>query len=142
MSRPGWDAYFIGLARAVSARADCSRRQVGAVLVRPDMSIASTGYNGSEPGGPSCLAGECPRAASGVPGIVTTYAPGQPGYCVALHAESNCLAFAREDTTGYTMYLTCEPCDWCVRSMKAHRLQRVVYPSSTDAVYRLCEVTF
>ena len=30
---PGWDDYFLGIARAVSRRGDCTRRQVGAVLV-------------------------------------------------------------------------------------------------------------
>lgn len=128
MSRPSFEDYFLDIAKAVAGRADCSRRKVGAILVRPDKSLASTGYNGSEPGGPSCLKGECPRAASGVPGIVTSYAPGSPGFCVALHAESNCLAFAREDTAGYTMYLTCVPCDWCLRTIKAHRLAAVVWP--------------
>lgn len=125
--RPSWDRYFLEIADAVALRADCSRRQVGAVMVRPNNSIASTGYNGSEPGGKSCLAGQCPRAQSDVPGL-STYEPGSPGYCIALHAEGNCLAFAREDTTGYTMYITCEPCDWCLRTIKAHRLSRVVYP--------------
>jgi dCMP deaminase len=61
VSRPGWDEYFLGIASAVSTRADCTRRKVGAVLVSPDHRIVATGYNGSAVGGPSCLAGQCPR---------------------------------------------------------------------------------
>lgn len=128
--RPDWNMYFIGIALAVADRGDCSRRRVGAVLVRPDRSIASTGYNGTEPGGLSCLAGECPRAASGAMPL-SSYDTGA-GACIALHAESNCLAFARENTTGYTMYVTCQPCIGCLRTIKAHRLTRVVYPDTAE----------
>lgn len=51
-TRPDWDSYFPAIARAVAGRADCSRRQVGAMVVR-DRRIVSTGYNGSPPGAPS-----------------------------------------------------------------------------------------
>lgn len=60
-TRIGWDQYFLLIASAVSKRADCSRRQVGAVVVDTEKRIAATGYNGSYPGGPSCLKGDCPR---------------------------------------------------------------------------------
>lgn len=132
MTRPDWDAYFLGIAEAVSARGDCRRRRVGAVLVRGDRTIAATGFNGSEPGGPSCLRGECPRASSGVePG--SSYDTGV-GACVAIHAESNACAYAREDTTGYTMYVTCAPCAGCVRTMKAHRLRAAYWPGGSLTV--------
>lgn len=131
-SRPDWGTYFLGIARAVSARGDCTRRRVGAVLVRPDRTLASVGYNGTGPGGLSCLRGECPRARSSVaPG--SSYDTG-PGVCHALHAEQNCLAFARENTTGYDMYLTCAPCAGCVRTMKAHRLRAAYWPGGSLTV--------
>lgn len=59
--RPTWDQYGLKLAQAVATRADCTRRQVGSVVLSNDHRVVSCGYNGSYPGGPSCLAGECPR---------------------------------------------------------------------------------
>lgn len=58
--RPGWREYFLGVAEAVAARGDCTRRRVGAVLVQ-DHRIVSTGYNGAPRGAPGCLEGACPR---------------------------------------------------------------------------------
>lgn len=41
MSRPTWDTWLLNLAEAVATRADCTRSRVGAVLMRPDHTIAS-----------------------------------------------------------------------------------------------------
>jgi dCMP deaminase len=32
--RPGWDEYFINIAKAVSTRATCLRRKYGAVITK------------------------------------------------------------------------------------------------------------
>ncbi len=120
-----WDTYFLDLAATVAARADCSRRQVGAVVVRNNR-IVSTGYNGSPPRGPSCLAGQCPRAASGVdPG--SSYDSG-PGTCHAIHAEMNALLYAAVDgCAGSTLYLTHEPCAGCQKAIAAARIARIAW---------------
>lgn len=60
-TRPDWDTWALGIASAVAARGDCTRRQVGAVILGADHRIVACGYNGGRPGGPSCLAGDCPR---------------------------------------------------------------------------------
>jgi dCMP deaminase len=59
--RLNWDEYFLGIAEAVAARGDCTRRQVGAIIVDGNNRIISTGYNGTLPGHRGCLKGECPR---------------------------------------------------------------------------------
>lgn len=59
--RPDWDTWAMGIAQAVSTRGDCTRRQVGAVLLDGAHRVIGCGYNGGPRGGESCLAGECPR---------------------------------------------------------------------------------
>lgn len=125
--RIDWDDYFLLIAAAVSKRADCSRRKVGAVVVDVEKRIASTGYNGAYPGGPSCLAGECPRAFSSVvPG--SSYDTG-PGACHAVHGEMNAILFAdRERLRGATLYITDKPCDGCAKHIRSTPIARVVWP--------------
>jgi dCMP deaminase len=65
-TRAGWDEWALGIAFAIgpgpTGRADCTRRRVGAVIIEPNRhNIIGAGYNGTEPGGPSCLKGDCPR---------------------------------------------------------------------------------
>lgn len=59
-TRPGWDDYFLHIAWAVSARADCTRAKHGTVIVK-DHTIIATGYNGAPSGVQGCLEGACPR---------------------------------------------------------------------------------
>lgn len=61
MTRPSWDEYGLGIAKAVSVRGDCTRRQVGAVILDKDHRIVGGGYNGTVAGRPGCLEGACPR---------------------------------------------------------------------------------
>jgi dCMP deaminase len=127
-TRPSWDEHFLFIAEAVSGRADCRRRKVGAVVVKENR-IKSTGYNGSPPGGKSCLAGQCPRGlkskAEVVPG--SSYDTGA-GSCIALHAEQNALLYASpDDRKGATLYLTDQPCEGCWRMIQGSGIARVVY---------------
>lgn len=126
MTRPDWDTYYLGIAAAVALRGECSRRQVGAVLVGPDKRIRSTGYNGAAAGAPSCLQGACPRATSGVaPG--SSYDTGA-GSCIALHAEQNAVLEApRESRAGSTVYVSAAPCDGCRRLLRGSGVSRVVW---------------
>lgn len=127
--RPDFDTYFLGIAKAVAARGDCRRRQIGAVIVDREKRIAGTGYNGSPSGGPSCLKGECPR------GLLTpeevphdsSYDTG-PGICHALHAEMNALLHTdRSRLAGATIYVTARPCDGCRKIIAGTKIERTVY---------------
>ncbi len=130
MTRITRDAYGLKLAEAVALRADCTRRQVGAVIIDTEGRIVSTGYNGAPAGEPGCLtAGACPRGQ-------LTYAQqaGGAAYeagesrCIALHAEVNAVVYAgRERCKGATIYVTDEPCYLCALVIKAAGISRVVH---------------
>jgi len=131
-SRPGWDQWGLSLAQAVSTRADCTRRKVGAVIMRPDHSVVSTGYNGGPSGGDSCLMGKCPRGLMSEDEVApgSSYDTG-PGSCIALHAEQNALLRADwDEMQNATLYITEEPCEGCVRMITGTHLDRVVWPDA------------
>ena len=129
--RPDWDTYFLAIAKAVAARADCTRRQVGAVIVDPHHRIISTGYNGAPAGAPGCMtAGACPRGLLGVEAVApgSSYDTG-PGACIAVHAEANALLYADgARTRGATLYCTDKPCEGCWRLIRGAGIATVVAP--------------
>ena len=126
--RPDWDDYFLGLAVAVSLRADCRRSQVGCVLVDTDHRVIGTGYNGAVRGDPGCLEGACPRGLLSYDAVAanSNYDTG-PGRCISLHAEANALLYARTSCQGATAYLTRSPCPTCAKLLRGAGIERIVY---------------
>lgn len=122
------DAYGMELAHAASRRADCTRRQVGAVIVSPDGRVISTGYNGAPAGAPGCLSdGACPRGQ-----LTYEQQEGLADYestkCIAVHAEMNAVIYAgRDRCIGATIYVTCEPCYLCQLVIAAAGIERTVW---------------
>ena len=129
-TRITWDQYGMQLATTAALRADCRRRQVGAVLMAEDHSVISMGYNGGPSKGKSCLEGQCPRgllSKEEVPGN-SRYDEGL-GTCVALHAEWNVLLRTSWDQfEGSTLYVTHKPCHICSVLISGTRIRRVVAP--------------
>jgi dCMP deaminase len=130
--RPGWDEYFIGIARAVSARATCLRRKYGAVITKDNI-IVSTGYNGAPAGMKDCLeVGKCTRKELQIP-------HGERyELCHSVHAEANAIMRASVDELrGSTIYIAgsdsaececlSEPCMMCKRMILNSRIVKVVY---------------
>lgn len=135
-ARPDWDTYFLGIAKAVAERADCTRRQVGCVLVDRNHRIIATGYNGAPPGEPGCKSARaCPRGRksheelpTGIGRGLGVYAEGDEK-CIAIHAEDNAVRYAAgwRELSGATAYVTCEPCDGCYALLKDVGIGRIVF---------------
>lgn len=142
--RPSWDDYFADIARAVALRADCTRRQVGCVLVINNR-IIGTGYNGAAPGQPGCLsAGACPRGRftrEQVAPLGDYDRPGTDSFCIAVHGEVNALLFATRDTSGSTAYITDPPCPGCRKALAVAGVVRVVYPGGEMSAADLIDWT-
>jgi dCMP deaminase len=125
--RPSWDAYFLAGAAWAATRADCTRAQVGAVLVNAANEVRGTGYNGAPPGVPGCAsAGACPRGK-----LSAEQCPPDSDYsnCLADHAERNAIRHTPPgELLGATLYVTREPCPGCWTLIRACGIQRVVTP--------------
>lgn len=134
-ARPTWDEYGLEIALAVALRADCRRRQVGAVILDRQHRVTAAGYNGAPPGWVGCIEGGCPRATSDVPAY-SDYAN-----CISCHAEVNALLYAdRSRIEGGTLYLTDPPCFACRKVIANSGLAEVVWPGRKVTVSELLEV--
>jgi dCMP deaminase len=125
-SLPTNDEYYMGIALAVRARANCKGNRVGAVIVKGNR-VISTGYNGVPEGMPNCLDGGCLRCSN--PG---GHFPTGHGYdlCICVHAEQNALLSAARfgiSVEGGTLYTTMQPCFGCMKESLQAKLERVVY---------------
>ena len=101
MERIDIDTYFMNMAKIVSTRSTCIKRQVGAVIVK-DKELIATGYNGAVRGLPHCidLYEECPRIKVGA------HRGERYDLCPALHAEQNAIISAsRKETIGSDLYM-------------------------------------
>ena len=110
-SRPGWDEYFMTIAKQVATRSTCLRRRVGAVLVR-EKRILATGYNGAPRGMRHCAETGCLREKMKVPSGT------RHEICRALHAEMNALLQAATHgvrVEGSDLYCTTQPCVLCAK---------------------------
>ena len=121
--RPEWKEYFIGIARLVSKRSTCTRRKVGAVIVR-DKRVLATGYNGAPTGLSHCAETGCIREKMGVPS-------GQRHeLCRGLHAEQNAIiqaAYHGISIKGSTLFCTTLPCSICFKMLINAGILEVVY---------------
>ena len=120
--RPSWDEYFSRIAREVSTRSTCLRRQVGAILVL-DKRILATGYNGVPRGLAHCSEGGCLREQHNIP------SGERHELCRGLHAEMNALIQAANHgirVQGATLYATTFPCSLCAKMLINGGVRRLV----------------
>lgn len=111
-----WDHDFLDLAEwwGLKKSKDPSTK-VGAVIVRPDRTVASMGYNG------------LPR---GVEDAHDRLFHRPTKYLMTVHAEPNAIAHSREPLHGYTCYTwPFPPCSQCAALLIQCGIKRVIAPT-------------
>lgn len=115
MTRKSWDSYFISLAEMVAERSTCTRKKVGAVIVREN-NILTTGYNGSIAKLPHCEDEGC---------LI------RDGHCIrTIHAETNAVAQAAKhgiSLNNSTIYITASPCFGCFKVLINAGIKNIIY---------------
>lgn len=123
LSRPSFDEYFMNIAKSVSLRSSCIRRQIGAIIVK-DHRIISTGYNGTPRGIKNCDDGGCPRCSG------SAKSGTHLGECLCSHAEENAIvqaAYHGISVKGGVIYTTNSPCLFCTKIILNSGITEVVY---------------
>ncbi len=121
--RPGWDEYFMGIARVVASRSNCVKRKVAAVITL-DRRIISTGYNGTPRGVRNCNEGGCPRCNAFAEGGTRL------DECLCSHGEENAItqsAYHGVSVRDATLYSTLSPCLTCTKMIINAGIVEVVY---------------
>lgn len=139
MSRPDWNATWLGMALVIAQRSKCGVK-VGVIIVDPQQRIVASGYSGPPRGyvpklplepmrhEPECAA-YCLRARKATPDR-------DPGYsdCPSSHAEANALMFAdRSRVEGGTIYVTSAPCFTCAKMIANSGVRKAVWAANPFA---------
>lgn len=115
--RPSWEEYAIGLAVAAATRSEDLNYKVGAVVLRPDNSVAGVGYNGA----PSQIT------------LDWTDRDGRRPFVI--HAEMNAMRYCtRQEVEGGLIAVTHTPCVHCLPMIAGYGITRVVYGEEWSSV--------
>ncbi|AWB20644.1 deoxycytidylate deaminase [Methylobacterium currus] len=108
-----WDLRFLEMADMVAGWSKDPSSKVGAVLVRPDRTLASVGFNGF------------PR---GLNDAAELYADRDYKIATVRHAEENAIGFAKDQSLeGHTLYVSgLPPCCSCASEIIQSGIARVV----------------
>lgn len=107
-----WDERFLALAHQVGSWSKDPSTQVGTVIVRPDRTVVSVGYNGF------------PRGTDDYHQLLDDRATKLKR---TVHAEVNAILTSRERLDGCTLYLTpLHPCATCAGIIVQSGIKRVV----------------
>ena len=121
--RISWDDYFMLFAVIAAQRSTCLRRQVGAVIVK-DRMVLATGYNGQPRGVKHAAEVGCIREKLKVP------SGERHELCRGLHAEQNAIiqaAYHGVRIAGADIYVTNKPCIICTKMIINAGIKRIIY---------------
>lgn len=120
-----WDQRFLRLAKEVASWSKDPSSKVGAVIVRPDKTIVSLGFNGFPRGAKDCEENLINRERK---------------LAQTIHAELNAVISARGDTRGNIIYIhPFQPCAPCAAVIKQSGLESIVYSDSGGVPDRWAE---
>jgi dCMP deaminase len=112
-----WDLRYLDMARLVSTWSKDPSTQTGAVIVRPNGTVASVGFNGF------------PKGMSDAPEL---YANREEKYSRVVRCEVNALIFSNGPVVGSTLYTwPFISCDRCMVQMLQAGIKRFVAPASS-----------
>ena len=123
--RPSWDTYFMDITCLVAKRSTCTRRGVGAILVK-DKQILASGYNGAPTRVAHCSETGCLREQLKVP------SGERHELCRGIHAEQNAIiqaAFYGVSINGASLYCTTQPCSICAKMIINAGIRKIYYQS-------------
>lgn len=106
-----WDTYFMQLAKTVSLRSKDPNTQLGCVIVGPDKTIRSTGYN---------------SFVRGLNDNVPERYERPEKYWWIEHAERNAIYNAKCSLEGCTIYLPSLPCIDCTKAIVSVGITEIV----------------
>lgn len=117
-----WDGRFLELAALVASWSKDPSTRTGAVIVRPDRTVVSLGYNGF------------PRGIEDRPELL---ADRREKYLRVIHCEENALITAQQSIRGCTLYTWPFPsCTNCAAKMIQAGVARVVAPRGDEELRR------
>jgi dCMP deaminase len=111
-----WDQWYMSLATIVASKSKDPSTKVGCVIVRPDNTIASVGYNGF------------PRDIEDTPERLNER---PTKYALTIHAEMNAIIAAREPLKNCKLYTTLLTCDRCFLHIIQAGIKHIVYPTTS-----------
>ena len=113
-----WHMRFIELAHTIGSWSRDPSTKCGAVLVRPNRSVASMGFNGF------------PKEMDDDPRL---YEIRDMKYDRVVHAEMNALMFCRDPVPlyGYSLYTTAPCCSRCAIHMIQAGIRKFIWPRAT-----------
>lgn len=117
-----WDLRHLGKARFIAGWSRDPSTKVGAVIVRPNQTTASEGFNGF---------------ARGVRDLPERLHDRSTKYALTVHAELNAILTAREPLDGCTLYVwPFQPCAACASAIVQSGILRVIAPRSDSDRWR------
>lgn len=110
--------FFIGLARYYSGASKDPSTKVGAVIVRPDRTVAGMGFNGF------------PRGMEDKPELLNNR---DEKYPRSIHAELNALLTCTDQhVKGYTCYTSFKSCERCLIHLGQVGIKTFYFPKPTE----------